>query len=221
MGRLRDGCYIVFLIFGLGLILSFLYRLPTPLESWVNIAICNSIGAVIVFGIVPKPAYRSVPLNLKVSLAPGLSLIGAAILAAWSSSLLAPGVVAEAEFEGFSSWSIIGAIVWIPAVEEIVFRRGIGVLFARRFGHVLGGYGASLLFAWVHSLPTFSKVLEWDLQIPMGPFLLGLACEFIYRRSGRLSAIIVFHGACNSTAIIFAKVDPRWLDWLKGLYLDG
>ncbi len=60
----------------------------------------------------------------------------------------------------------------------------------------------------------------WDqLAVPLGPLLLGLACEGLYLISGRLTAAVALHAACNASGWIFAALDERWLDWLQHLYL--
>ena len=109
-------------------------------------------------------------------------------------------------------------IVWIPIVEEIVFRLGIGAWLRSWLGEIWGGWFGAVLFALIHASPTFENITKGPLGLPIGPFLLGLMCEFLFAASGRLWPIVAFHAACNSTIVIFALGDDRWLDWLEFLY---
>ena len=63
------------------------------------------------------------------------------------------------------------------------------------------------------------KILAGQLAAPLGPFLLGLCCEYFLVRSKSVWPGVVFHAACNSTAAVFLIIDPRWLDCLGILYL--
>lgn len=110
-------------------------------------------------------------------------------------------------------------ITIIPLVEECLFRRGIGVYLRDRFGFLVGTYFSALVFAVAHVQLFQSFASESAIGVPLGPFLLGLACESIYAASGRFFAIVCLHAACNATPIIFSAIDPRWLDWLGVFYL--
>lgn len=110
-------------------------------------------------------------------------------------------------------------VLWVPLVEELVFRVGLGGFFRRGLGVVLGGYVSALLFALVHGLPGFAELFRGNLGLPLGPLLLGLANEALYVKSGRIAPIFFLHAACNGTAVVFRTFDPRWLDWLSWFYL--
>lgn len=117
----------------------------------------------------------------------------------------------------------IGAeqLAWIflvPWVEEVVFRGVLGDAF-RKFGGVLwGSWFSAITFALVHSQPTLGHVLALKIGLPLGPFLLGLCCEALYVKSGKLLPAVAFHTAANATVVLFAYGDARWLDWLGLLY---
>ncbi len=109
---------------------------------------------------------------------------------------------------------LVAFVVWIPIVEELVFRFGMGGWARQKLGPFWGAYGSALVFAMAHG------VGAWDqLAVPLGPLLLGLACEGLYLISGRLTAAVALHAACNASGWIFAALDERWLDWLQDLYL--
>jgi membrane protease YdiL (CAAX protease family) len=114
------------------------------------------------------------------------------------------------------SWDLrlLAFVIWIPLVEELVFRYGIGGWARQKLGAFWGAYASALVFAMAHGSGA------WDqLAMPLGPLLLGLCCEWLYVVSGRLSATIALHAACNASGWIFAAIDERWLDWLQALYL--
>ncbi len=109
---------------------------------------------------------------------------------------------------------LVAFVVWIPIVEELVFRFGMGGWARQKLGPFWGAYGSALVFAMAHGNG------EWNqLALPLGPLLLGLCCEWLYLVSGRLTAAVALHAACNASGWIFAALDERWLDWLQHLYL--
>lgn len=109
-------------------------------------------------------------------------------------------------------------IVWIPIVEELVFRAGLGAAFRRWLGRLWGSWFAAALFALVHAAPTFEHLIAGRVGLPIGPFLLGLGCELLFVATGRLGPAVALHAACNATVVVFALGDDRWLDWLGFLY---
>lgn len=118
--------------------------------------------------------------------------------------------------------SIFAVILWVPLVEEIVFRCGIGRLFRHAWTGWVGLYISALFFALAHSMPTLERVLSefpGAFSIPAPPFLLGLACEVIYKYSGRLYPAILLHSICNGSGVIFSQVDPRILSWFSWFYI--
>lgn len=110
-------------------------------------------------------------------------------------------------------------ILWVPVVEEWVFRAGFGLWFRRRLGVIAGCWTSALFFSLMHSLPVRDRILSGAAGFLPGPFLLGLACEVILVRSGRLLPAIALHMVCNLSGPLFGYLDPRWLEWLGYLYL--
>lgn len=105
-------------------------------------------------------------------------------------------------------------VVWIPLIEECIFRGGVGRWLQSKLGLFTGMYLSALIFAAMHSSPP----QNW--MPPLGPFLLAFACEGIVRITGRLTPAILLHACCNASPLVFACLDTRWLDWLSALYLD-
>ncbi len=197
--------------------------------SWVVPCLINSLLAVVVMalalkGALPRPSYPSIAdqpgwwrwLNAsrwRVYLPSLIILIGVLGLALLTRLALptATQQLISAEYLVF--------VLWIPIVEELVFRVGISAYFRKRLGIIWGCYFSALLFALVHTQPTVAAWLNWQIGLPLGPLLLGLANEAIYVSSGRIIPAIVLHAVCNLTVVIFAIVDSRWLSWLSPFYL--
>lgn len=110
-------------------------------------------------------------------------------------------------------------VIWVPIVEEVVYRGGVMVLLLQRISLPWAAWFSAVLFALVHSQPTIAALSKFEFGIPLGPFLLGLATAAIFGLSNRLLPAIALHAACNMTAQVFAIGDDRWLDWLHYLYL--
>lgn len=106
----------------------------------------------------------------------------------------------------------------VPIVEEYFFRLGIGTHLRRYAGVLWGSYFSAMLFSVVHSYPTVARLMDGQIGLLLGPFLLGLICEALFGYVRRLGPAIAFHMACNGTVVLFSLVDPRWLDWLRVLY---
>lgn len=145
---------------------------------------------------------------------PAITVLVGSLLAVSLSQLYLPSkgirTVAWAE--------ILVIVLWVPVCEEVVFRGVFSTGLRARLGPWLGGYLSALLFALVHSDASLVGWLEGRAGIPLGPFLLGLACELVYARTGTIAATIALHAACNTTGPIFAIADERWLMWLGLLY---
>ena len=148
-------------------------------------------------------------------LLPACTVAGLAFLAALSTRVALEGVVVG---KGYSVWDVCKVVVWIPIVEELVFRVGVGGVMRRAGGPLLGGYFSALFFGFMHSLPSMERVLAGNVGIAFGPFLLGIICEYLYVKRGRVLPIVLFHAACNATVFIFGVVDERWLEWLAVFY---
>lgn len=109
---------------------------------------------------------------------------------------------------------LLATLLWIPIVEECIFRGGVGRWLRQRLGDGWGMYVSALFFATLHSAPPQNWIP------PLGPFLLAMACELIVRITGRLTPAILLHVCCNASPLLFTLLDPRWLRWLGTLYLD-
>lgn len=113
--------------------------------------------------------------------------------------------------------------VWIPVVEELVFRKGLMEYVAKSMQRPLRIYLSSLLFAFAH-VPWWSiasdltQGLEPQLQLPIGPLLLGFAAATLYTYTRNVAYCIQLHAACNTSVVAFLAVDPRWFSSLSALY---
>lgn len=115
-------------------------------------------------------------------------------------------------------WEFICFIIWIPIVEELVFRVGIGRLYRNIGGSLWGAYFSAVTFAFVHSIPTVGRIAAGDIGVLPTHFALGLVCEWLYIKTNRVSVNIAFHIACNSVGPLFMLLDSRWLSWLGFLF---
>ena len=120
---------------------------------------------------------------------------------------------------GGNTHPIWAAVIWVPLVEELVFRAGIGAVYRRISQPIWAAWFAALVFALVHANPTWSNLVNGQVGLALGAFLLGLCCEYLMIKTGRILPCIAFHSACNATVMIFGILDKRWLDWLAPLYL--
>ncbi len=107
---------------------------------------------------------------------------------------------------------------WIPVVEEIVFRLGIGGWLRRLAGNFWGSYCSALCFALAHTLPSWERISAGEVGVPVGPLLLGAICEFLFVRSKNIMPCIVFHAVCNASVPLFTYFDQRWFVWLSLLF---
>lgn len=114
--------------------------------------------------------------------------------------------------------SQLAFILWIPLIEELVFRAGIGATLQRYAPGLWGIWFSALIFAWVHTSPSLSGLLAGHMGLPLGPFFLGLICEYLRVAGGSLVPAVIFHMVCNSTVVAFSLYDPRWMYWLNWLY---
>jgi membrane protease YdiL (CAAX protease family) len=145
--------------------------------------------------------------------APAFLVVIVTVLAATASRFF--GTSESRDISGFQ----VAWITWIPVVEEVVFRVGLGNFLRRRLHFWLGTYFSILAFSVVHSLPTLDRVANLEISAPLGPMVLAVFCELIYVYSGKINPAIALHSACNATVVIFSLLDARWLDWLGLLYI--
>lgn len=205
----RPFSFAVLILLGwvLALFYGFLARSLSP--GWLFIAIIHSVVAVGLWRfagglrMARRWGFRAY--------APALIILGGSLGAAWLTRTWVDG--APAIDLAFDS-RVLAFVLWIPIVEELVFRYGIGGWARQRLGKFWGAYASAVVFALAHGNG------EWNqLALPLGPLLLGLCCEWLYITSGRITAAMALHAACNASGWIFAAFDERWLDWLQALYL--
>ncbi len=124
--------------------------------------------------------------------------------------------------ENYGDWDItylLLTVVAVPVVEELLFRKRLANWFTGHLSPNWAIYANALFFSWMHSQPTLNGLMAGSFNLPLGPFLLGLICAQIYRLSNQIGPAIAFHIACNSTVVIFSRLDARWLEWLQFLYI--
>ena len=202
----------------LALIIALTVLLPTvyahvvmlvPFSVWLSAAVFNSFISVCLLA----KYYRQ--LVFRVSwyfyLPSALVLLGC-VLALLISS---PAPVRE---EGVIPLKQYLFIIWIPLIEEVVFRFGLGRWFRFTIGNLWGGYCAAVCFSYVHSFPTLAKVAAGDIGIVLSPLLLGFAGEYLLVKSKSILPGIALHMACNATVLLFLVFDQRWFTWLKIFY---
>ncbi|MGE0171140.1 MAG: lysostaphin resistance A-like protein [Oligoflexales bacterium] len=203
--------------------LGFLYGLQThfPLDSWFFIACVNTVLSFTFAAVTLSEAK-----NLRPRAFASFRMTGAQV--AWflpSLSFLAViGVAAlVSRFVGSptgqplsNTW--VALVLWVPAVEEIVYRGAFGRAFRKLGGPFWGGYFSALFFSLMHTLPTWDRVLALQIGLPLGPLLLGIICEYLYFKSGRILVPIAFHAVANFSVVVFSLSDSRWFAWLDFLY---
>ena len=192
--------------------LAYLYN-AIPLQTWLAAALVNS--ALSLWVLVYYRHKLSVWFWARHDFrfyVPALAVLLFCVLAIFAASFYASplrGTVAAHHYLWLS---------WIPIVEEIVFRLGIGGWLRRLAGNFWGSYCSALCFALAHTLPSWERIVAGEVGVPLGPLLLGAVCEFIFVRSKSLMPCIVFHIVCNASVPLFLYFDQRWLTWLSLLF---
>ncbi len=183
-------------------------------ETWMAPALVHTALAAVVLFLAHRRGTLRTMFELKpwIAYLPAAVVLGGVALLVFVSRLTGNAPTGDAALPW--AW-----ILWIPVVEELVFRAGIGGAFRKVSGSALwGAWFSAVTFALVHADPTLSRVAHLELGLPLGPFLLGLLCEGIYVKSGRILPVILLHAVCNATPVLFAHGDARWLTWLGFLY---
>lgn len=182
-------------------------------EPWLGAAVINSVIAIVValgWRFLRKPQ----PKPAIIYYVPALVILFSSVALALSSR--PPNL----------AWSLpsvpmrqLAWVLWIPIIEEWVFRGGLSLGLQKWLGTFTGSYLSALAFSFMHGFPTLERVFAGHMGFFLGPFILGLICDFLVIFSGSLRPAIAFHIVCNGTVIIFQWIDPRWLQWLRILYL--
>lgn len=192
-----------------------LFSYASQLPIWASAGIIHSLLAAITL-LFYKQTPRETTATWKILL-PGTAilLVQAALvlfsLASSDFSLSGPSL--ENIDLKYYAW-----ITWIPIVEELTFRVGIGNFLKKKCGTVWGSYFSILIFCAAHSVALWNQPADLLLKVPVGVMLLAISCEFIYGYTRSKLSIIWFHSACNLSGLIFLFLDKRWLDWLNFLY---
>lgn len=192
--------------------LAYLYN-ALPLQTWLAAAIANSVISLLLLAYYRR--HLSMLFlsrhNLRFYL-PSLAVLLFCALAILGASFYARPLRGTVPAHHYL-W-----LIWIPIVEEIVFRLGIGSWLRSLAGNFWGSYCSALCFALAHTLPSWERISAGEVGIPVGPLLLGAICEFIFVRSRSLMPCIVFHVVCNASVPLFLYFDQRWFVWLSLLF---
>lgn len=209
----------VFFLLSIGL--AELYSIfPVSKDPVVGIGLVNSIlcAIILVFlwwrGALKANRLRYPEMGGLIVWMPAVLVVAFALLVTLGSSVMSQSAPSRE-----LSYSPLVTVIWIPFVEEVVFRAGVGPIFRRTLSGLGGLYLSALFFAFAHSLPTIEKIAEGNVGVPIGALMLGFVCELIYVNTGRLMPAVAFHGACNLCGVLYALLDPRWLEWLDFLFL--
>jgi uncharacterized protein len=101
-------------------------------------------------------------------------------------------------FSSYTPWSVLGAVIVAPIVEEITFRGAVLGSLTQQYRFVYANIVTALLFLGIH-LPGwyFQGNLVSNLSNPIGGavsiFLLGLVFGYVSYRSKSLSGSILTH----------------------------
>ncbi len=157
--------------------------------------------------IITKPWWRS-----WLQWLPGLLVWGAnVIILGWG--------LAKGQKIDFLSWTFVLVVIWVPMVEEIVFRMGVLTALARRFREPgLLIYLGALLFMLVHGAFTASGMFWPSLSPFWGAALLGGISGLIFMSGHRLAPVIFLHAACNATGYIFPWLSAELIEPIRWLY---
>ncbi|MBC7659601.1 MAG: CPBP family intramembrane metalloprotease [Chitinophagaceae bacterium] len=179
------------------------------LDPWIIVAFINTALAVLVLWLWKIDAEPLSPVPQRIAAwSLGLWVILGSSLLIYFSTYISK----ETHDHGYTLYDFLALCLWIPVVEEIVFRRFLSQWIGLRVQGLWAIYVSGLAFALAHTSPPLHP---WP---PLGPFLLGCACTWVYRATGRTLAPIILHAACNASAVMFAVYAPSWLDHLSLLY---
>ena len=185
--------------------------------SWFAAAISHSLIAIFIAAYWWHHDRKVFHLGSWLSYLPAVIVLGGSAVAALLSRAYC-GDPNDA-VSGNNMHPIWAGVIWVPLVEEIVFRGGIGAVYRRLSPPFWAAWFAALVFALVHANPTWNNLANGRVGLALGAFLLGLCCEYLIIKTGRILPCVAFHAACNATVMIFGVLDKRWLDWLAPLYL--
>ena len=207
--------YLIFFL-SLSLFIRFLYTGVSyllPYEPVIDVAIANTLLAIFALkNLTLGNSEKTVK-----SIIPSLFII----LASFGISFVSKQFGAEHTEFVLDVSTILITCLWVPIVEELVYRKLFASFLADKQHILWSCYLSGLFFSMNHSLLNVSDFPINMISIPVGPFLLGAICQYLVLYSGSIFAGICFHIACNLTVYIFLYNDNRWLEWLSYLYLSG
>jgi membrane protease YdiL (CAAX protease family) len=95
-------------------------------------------------------------------------------------------------------------ITWVPLVEEITYRQGLSGWCRNLLNSdgLWGSYFSALIFALLHGMFFADFTIDNMLQLILGPFVLAIVAEFLYRNSGEIASCVVLHSCCNLCALV-------------------
>jgi uncharacterized protein len=111
------------------------------------------------------------------------------------------------------------AIFTAPLTEEVVYRGLLYSAFQRRFGIVIAGILATLLFAVVH-IPQYSSDSTPDYATVIALFGLSAVLTLIRIRTNNLLPCIILHTVINALQSVLLLLEP-YLHWLLEHYLKS
>lgn len=174
--------------------------------GWVNYAKSHEVAA-ISFGV------RIDQLVKRLRFAPPFLIVVVVVIA---GMLTSDGIQAVPW-----TWALVLSVTLIPIVEEWVYRVGLSSVLQKFLPGFWGIYVSALAFSWMHSQPSVERIVAGETGLFLGPFLLAIVCDLLYRVTKKISVAIALHISCNLTVVIFTATDSRWFDWLHFLYLES
>jgi len=218
--RLRRFILLISYTLLLALALGSLYQFIEHrflLTDWIAAAWVNAVLAVVVVSMLSRnelwQACRINQSRLILALAPAVFWMGGAFFLT-----RLPGALPAPQMSGDIGQQLVALVMFIPFVEELVFRVGLGGFLRRIGGNLWGGYFSAVLFSLAHSFPTWERLMGGQSGLVLGPLVLGIFLEWLWIKTGNFWAIWLFHAAANSTIFIFGRWDTRWFQWLDFLF---
>jgi membrane protease YdiL (CAAX protease family) len=188
-----------------------------PFEPWMDLLlvnICLAALGLLIYSRLRKHLFQIGHVGW--TFVPSAVVLGGA----WTLATIYPSARLEIQPSQAQVLFWVATVSIIPCVEEVLFRGVVASWLDKFLGQNFASlYASSLIFCFVHAMPTVQKVFSFNIAISLGTFLVGLVCHWLYRRSNSLLAPILFHASCNGTVIIFSLKSPKWFQTLNFLFL--
>lgn len=196
---------------------------PDP-EPWLAPAVAHSFFALLWLGLWGLPVFASRECRpRKDPELDGLALWmhwipGGAVFLALIAALFSL-FNAEPSLPPLLSWGFLATVVWVPVVEEIVFR---GILARQLLGNAPAM--VAILYSAVIFMAAHGRLYEHGGFLPVdfiqwGPLFLGLATGALVVHGRRLGPAIFLHMCCNATGYVLPWLDESIQEVLRWLYL--